>query len=599
MAPAVTLLSLSPDLLVRIIALLPSVEDIGRLDCVCWSLHRGYVPPPPPPMELPPIEEALRLRAHAGGQPVPSSLPEGEVSWTQKLCWDERRRRFGERSVVAGGMYHSVFIEGDGGVLSCGNATLDGGRPGLLGHGELVERLEVPTPIPALLGVGIRTVACAEYHTIAVSEGGIAFSWGYGGLGRLGHGDEENQMSPKEMKRPFEALAAVSGANGGGGQHHHNHHNQQQPQQQPHQPHQPHGHGVGALAEMMGGIAALSLAAAPRSPVAEGRGGGGRGGEERDRLGGRVVGCAAANCHTLLLSSDGVACAFGYAGGGRLGLGPSLDDARQVSPLVVDSLRRLGVTLKAVAAGTYHSLLLATDGTLYSCGEGGLGQLGHGWAGEEAEGDRGGGGRSAEASGGGGGGGGSSANEFWPRPIEGLRRRGVRVSAIAAGRVHSVCVTDEGAVYSFGDGLDGRLGHGDSAPCAHPRLLSGAFGGQRVIAVSCVWDHTIALTDGGGVYSWGLGLSGQLGHGDSEEDETVDRPKRIEGRLRETLVSAVAAGARHCFAVASDGRLFGWGQARTTESEKVDTLGLRLDANQCRPLMYDGLRISRPHLARG
>ena len=73
----------------------------------------------------------------------------------------------------------------------------------------------------------------------------------------------------------------------------------------------------------------------------------------------------------------------------------------------------------------------------------------------------------------------------------------------------------------------------------------------------------------------------------------------LEGRLRETLVSAVAAGARHCFAVASDGRLFGWGQARTTESEKVDTLGLRLDANQCRPLMYDGLRISRPHLARG
>ena len=61
-------------------------------------------------MELPPIEEALRLRAHAGGQPVPSSLPEGEVSWTQKLCWDERRRRFGGRSVVAGGMYHSVFL---------------------------------------------------------------------------------------------------------------------------------------------------------------------------------------------------------------------------------------------------------------------------------------------------------------------------------------------------------------------------------------------------------------------------------------------------------------------------------------------------------
>ena len=311
------------------------------------------------------------------------------------------------------------------------------------------------------------------------------------------------------------------------------------------------------------------------------------------------MGCAAANCHSLLLSSDGVACAFGYAGGGRLGLGPSLDDARQLSPLVVDSLRRTGVCLRAVAAGTYHSLLLAADGTVYSCGEGGLGQLGHGWAGEGSGGEDEGSGHGQGSRGHGQGSRGPAPNEFWPRPIESLRRRGLRVAAIAAGRVHSVAVSDDGCVLTWGDGLDGRLGHGDSQPVAIPKPLpSAAFGGRRVVSVSCVWDHTVALTDGGGVYSWGLGLCGQLGHGEVEEEETVATPRFVEG-LRENVVSAVAAGAHHCFAVASDGRLFGWGLARTTEAEKVDSLGLGLEANQCRPLLYEGLRISRPQLARG
>ena len=101
----------------RLLKVAGRVEEIGRLDCVSHAFHG------------PVVEEALRLRAAECGHAAAAALPEGEASWTQMLCWDERRRRYGERAVAAGGMYHSLLIEGGGRLLTCGSETLDGGRP--------------------------------------------------------------------------------------------------------------------------------------------------------------------------------------------------------------------------------------------------------------------------------------------------------------------------------------------------------------------------------------------------------------------------------------------------------------------------------------
>ena len=40
-------------------------------------------------------------------------------------------------------------------------------RSGLLGHGQAVERLVTPQPVPSLAHIQIRTVAAAEYHSVA------------------------------------------------------------------------------------------------------------------------------------------------------------------------------------------------------------------------------------------------------------------------------------------------------------------------------------------------------------------------------------------------------------------------------------------------
>jgi len=54
-------------------------------------------------------------------------------------------------------------------------------------------------------------VSCGPHHTCALQEDGTAFSWGYGGYGRLGHNDQADQWRPKEI--PSFRFKSVSSGN--------------------------------------------------------------------------------------------------------------------------------------------------------------------------------------------------------------------------------------------------------------------------------------------------------------------------------------------------------------------------------------------------
>ena len=70
------------------------------------------------------------------------------------------------------------------------------------------------------------------------------------------------------------------------------------------------------------------------------------------------------------------------------------------------------------------------------------------------------------------------------------------------------------------------------------------FAGQRVIAVSLGGYHSLALTADGAVWSWGYGGSGRLGHGDQQNQLL---PKKVEA-LAGRRVVAVSAGGLHSVA---------------------------------------------------
>jgi len=88
--------------------------------------------------------------------------------------------------------------------------------------------------------------------------------------------------------------------------------------------------------------------------------------------------------------------------------------------------------------------------------------------------------------------------------------------------------------------------------------------------VECGYAHTLALTSNGQVYSWGFGSQGCLGLGPdvnvSEKPSLVDF-KMDEQDKNELIVSAsnlvfieqITSGSNHCMALSSQKRVYSWG----------------------------------------
>jgi E3 ubiquitin-protein ligase HERC2 len=97
-----------------------------------------------------------------------------------------------------------------------------------------------------------------------------------------------------------------------------------------------------------------------------------------------------------------------------------------------------------------------------------------------------------------------------PRYIQALA--GIRCVCVSAGELHSAVVTSDGDVYTWGDGFCGQLGHGDKSPQTSPvQVNKGGLDDECVSHISCGARHTLAVTEDGEVFSWGFGHFGVLG----------------------------------------------------------------------------------------
>jgi alpha-tubulin suppressor-like RCC1 family protein len=82
-------------------------------------------------------------------------------------------------------------------------------------------------------------------------------------------------------------------------------------------------------------------------------------------------------------------------------------------------------------------------------------------------------------------------------------------------------------VLSWGFGWAGQLGHGDEATLLAPRCIDGALPlGARATAVAAGANHSLARCADGAFYSWGSGLGGRLGRAGSDRRER--RPVRLD-----------------------------------------------------------------------
>ncbi|BDA49523.1 probable E3 ubiquitin-protein ligase HERC2 at N-terminal half [Coccomyxa sp. Obi] len=185
-------------------------------------------------------------------------------------------------------------------------------------------------------------------------------------------------------------------------------------------------------------------------------------------------------------------------------------------PVIVDDSTHLDV--HQVAVGLRHAALVTRSGEAYTWGSGAGGRLGLGHAVDACAPQR--------------------VHTLW----------GQRIESITAGDGCTAAVSEEGALYTWGDGAAGDLGYCDALRQFIPRRVEGALLDHIITQVSCGPYHTAAVSATGALFTWGDGLCGKLGHGTLD---SCSEPRQVEA-LASKRVIHVACGVWHTAAVAAE-----------------------------------------------
>ncbi|XP_072930881.1 protein RCC2 [Epargyreus clarus] len=119
---------------------------------------------------------------------------------------------------------------------------------------------------------------------------------------------------------------------------------------------------------------------------------------------------------------------------------------------------------------------------------------------------------------------------------------------------HSVLVSEEGEVYTFGRNNCGQLGFGDTTTRNVPEIVP-ALKGQNIIHAATGRNHTLFVTDTGAVYACGDNKSGQCGVGSTTPQ--VLKPTRI--RHTGAPIVKVGCGAEFSMILDCNGALHSFG----------------------------------------
>jgi alpha-tubulin suppressor-like RCC1 family protein len=461
MAPSADLSDLPPEVLTHVCRHL-GFRDLIRVSQSCKRFRRGGLET----VELPtdsPVVTALRKHAFPGLELVPRTGPIGcTESWVAYLARCARQRRCRERPPIAVGNQHSLFLNAAGRLLTCGQGAA-------VGHGDAEAIDADPTPVAALTGVRVRSVAAGSYHSLALGWDGRVYSWGHSAHGGLGHGDTLTKPAPV-LVEGLESVCGVAAA------YHHSFAVTQS----------------GAVFSW--GHALLTQEREQHSlrPIVV---------EEFGEM--RVRRVCAGPFIAFAIGEAGELLSWARGNFGRLGHG---DRQQQSSPKCVEALR--DVRMNSVAVGLLHALALTEEGLV----------LGNAWAQNEK--------RALLGSP-------DVEEELLPKPVEALRGVRVGSVAAAGDCSYAVADTGQLWVweYELDQKRSTPLGRSGPMSCPLPELVE-LPRGVKVDAMAGHYYHTLALADDEKVYAWGsLEATGRgaLGLGSSVQASCkhVRKPRRV------------------------------------------------------------------------
>ncbi|MBN9661583.1 MAG: hypothetical protein J0H49_25530 [Acidobacteria bacterium] len=458
---------------------------------------------------------------------------------------------------VGAGAYHSLALKSDGTVWVWGSNS-----DGQLGIPSVFRNTGHPQQVPGL--TGIVAIAAGNSHNLALRSDGAVFAWGMNYFGQLGDGTTVSKSAPFQIPA-FTAVAVAAGTG--------------------------HSAAIRSDGTLWGWgdnyymQLGSSFGATELSPVklasftdvvqiscefftvalrADGSVWAwdawfGSGVNVNAPSGVAAVAASAFEIEVLLNDSSVQAI---YAGTAELVTRDLSDTCSETAPIPVNLGQR-------IAAGTGHTAVLRSDGTVWAAGNNGSGQIGDGtivnrtsavpvpglsgitalsgdFSHNLAAGPLG----RVQAWGlntNGSIGDQTTVNKLSPAYVNGL----ILATRVAAGATHSLASRSDGSVWVWGDNTYRQLGN-NMQYLLSPWLVDGL---QNVVDVAAGNGFSVVLKDDGTVWTWGRNDKGQLGDG-----SRVQRfaPAAVEGL---TNIIAISSGDAFSLALDREGRVWTWGES--------------------------------------
>lgn len=354
---------------------------------------------------------------------------------------------------------------------------------------------QTPGRIDAVNGSGFRVgVSCGLFHSGLTVDGDL-WVWGKGDGGRLGFGQESSVFVPK-LNPLFEERSIRSVALGG-----------------------LHSVALTHKGDVFtwgyGGFGALGHSVYTRELVPR---------RVEGSWDSKISAIATSGTHTAAITESGELYMWGREeGDGRLGLGPGRGPNEGGGLSVPSKVKALSVPVASVTCGGFFTMALTQEGQLWNWGANSNYELGRG----------------------------DNLGGWEPMPVPSLE--GVRITQIACGGYHSLALTKEGKVLSWGHGGHGQLGNASLRNEKVPTEIE-ALADKKIVFIACGGSSSAAITGGGELWMWGNAKDFQLGVPGLPEIQTS--PVQVnflteEDELGPHKVISVSIGASHALCLVS------------------------------------------------
>ena len=380
--------------------------------------------------------------------------------------------------LVSGGGYHTAAVKTDGTLWTWGF-----NNNGQLGDNTITQR---SSPVQTVtFDTNWKLVACGNYHTAAIKTDGTLWTWGQNNNGQLGDNTTTNRSSPVQTVtfgtnwklvscgRYYTAAIKTDGTLWSWG----------------------NNSNAGSL-----GDNTRTNRSSPVQTVTFG-------------TNWKLVSCGRE--HTAAIKTDGTLWTWGRNAEGQLGDNTTTGKSSPVQTVT------FATNWKLVSGGSYNTVAIKTDGTLWTWGRNNFGQIG------------------------------DNTTTHRSSPVQTVTF-GTNWKYVSGGDRYTAAIKNDGTLWTWGFNSNGMLGDNTTTNKSSP-VQTVTFG-TNWKSVACSNYHMSAIKTDGTLWLWGYNNSGQLG-----DNTTTNKSSPIQTVAFGTNWKSVSSGGSNTAAIKTDGTLWIWG----------------------------------------